>query len=128
MKKVLFAIVIALFLGCGADSDNSQISENRLSQVTPVYNLNGLYSKTKGKHYVNIQWYTDYGFPNLFYTPHYITIKKDGILVADFYQEQFNRFSVQVPSNWQQSTFEVTQTVQGLGVSAPAFVTVYRTY
>lgn len=125
MKNLFLAVLSGLLLSCSTDSQTTQESK---TEVTPVYNLNGLYNRVKGKHYVNIQWYSDYGFPNLAYTPHYVTIKRDGVVVASNYQEQFNRFGVQVPSNWQQSTFEVTQTVIGAGTSQPSYVTIYRTY
>lgn len=125
MKNLFLAVLSGLLLSCSTDGQTAQESK---TEVTPVYNLNGLYNRVKGKHYVNIQWYSDYGFPNLAYTPHYVTIKRDGVVVASNYQEQFNRFGIQVPSNWQQSTFEVTQTVIGIGTSQPSYVTIYKTY
>jgi len=128
MKKLILAVLTVFLIGCSADSIESDYRLTNASQtvVQPVYNMNGLYNKFRNKHYVNIQWLTPYGFPYPTVTPHYVTIKQDGVIKADFYTEQYNRFSIQVSANWQQSTFEVTQTLIGIGVSEPTYITVNK--
>ena len=132
MKKLLLAVLTVILVSCSSEDDNLQISENRvaettqLANVTPVYLGNGFIQKIKGKSYAKVQWYSEYGFPNAVYIPHYVTIKVNGEIKADNYNEQFNRFSMPVSNTTNQIEFEIIQTVLGLGVSESVFVTVYR--
>jgi len=128
MRKLILAVLTVFLIGCSSESieGENKTANATESIVQPVYNMNGLYNKIKNKHYVNIQWLTPYGFPYPTITPHYVTIKMDGVIVANNYTETYNRFSIQVSANWQQSTFEVTQTLIGVGVSAPTYITVYK--
>lgn len=129
MRHLFFLAVLTVFL-IGCSTDGAQV-ENKTTNATqsivpPVYGMNGLYNRVKKKHYVNIQWYSQYGYPLYMYNdPCTVTILMDGVQVATNYSEQFNRFSVEVSNQWTQSTFEVRQVVNGV-VSEPTFLTVYK--
>lgn len=117
MKNLFLAVLSGLLLSCSnnSQSTNESATERTTNIVEPVYSANGLWNKKGSKYYVNIQWFTNYDYPT--FQPYYNTITLDGVVVADFYTEQFNRFSIQVPRSWQSGTFTITQTVIGVGTS-----------
>jgi len=125
MRNLIFILFLSL-ASCSTETNETASKYEAQTIVQPVYNMNGLYNKVRKNHYVNIQWLTAYGFPYPTSQPHYVTIKQDGVVVADFYTETYNRFSVQVSPQWQSSTFEVTQTLIGVGISALAYITVNK--
>jgi hypothetical protein len=91
------------------------------TNTTPVTGLNGVYFRKSNQRYVNLGWGKSY--PNT--VTYYNTIKRNGVIVADNYFEQYNRISIPVESNFQSATFSVTQTVNGVE-SVESFVTVSR--
>ena len=126
MKKLLLAVLSGLLLSCSTDNQTKQetTTERTTDIVQPVYGANGLWNKKGNKYYVNIQWYTNYDYPT--FQPYYNTITLDGVVVADNYTEQFNRFSIQVPRSWTSGTFTITQTVIGVGTSQPIILNITR--
>lgn len=126
MKNLFLAVLIGLLLSCSNDSQtiNESATQRTTNDVLPVYGQNGLWNKVGSKYYVNIQWLTTYDFPT--YQPYYNTITLDGVVVADNYTEQFNRFSIRVPRSWQSGTFTITQTVIGVGTSEAVTLFVTR--
>jgi len=133
MKKLIFTFLLALTIwSCTTEELPIKPSPQRITQsenVTPVRLSSWVYSRKNGKHYINFQWLSDYGYPNLAYTPHYVTIYKDGILVEDFVQKPFNQYGVRVTSSWDAVyNITITQTVIGLGTSPPMTFQAYRQY
>ena len=135
MKNLFLAVLTVLLASCSSEDDNLQISQNRVAEstqsvnVTPVRLSSWVYSRSKGKHLINFQWLSDYGYPFLAYTPHYVTIYKNGVLVEDFVQRPFNQYSIEVTSSWS-ATYQITitQTVIGVGTSEPMTFNTYRQY
>ena len=128
MKKVFFAIVFLSILGCSEEGISTQENSSRIDSpvvqtyVEPVNNLSGVYYQRKSARVVNLGFYTNYDAPT--FQPHYFTIKRNGIIVANNYTSTI--ISIPVNSAYVSSTFSVSQTVVGVGTSAEVSVVVSK--
>lgn len=87
----------------------------------PVMSFHGVYFRQGNKAYVNLGWWTTYS-SNVTY---YNTIRKNGVIVAQNYYDQYNRISIPVPTKFTSATYSITQTVNGVE-SAQTFTTVTK--
>ena len=128
MKKVCFAIVLLSIFGCSEEEVSTQDYSGKFDSavaqayVEPVSNLSGVYYQRKSSRVVNLGFYTNYDAPT--YQEHYFTIKRNGIIVANFYTSTI--ISIPVTSGFTSGTFTVSQTVVGVGTSAEASVVVSK--
>lgn len=128
MKKVCFAILFLSILGCSEEGISTQDYSGKFDSsvtqayVEPVNNLSGVYYQRKSARVVNLGFYTNYDAPT--YQEHYFTIKRNGVIVANYYTS--TTISIPVSSGFTSGTFSVSQTVVGVGTSAEASIVVSK--
>ena len=88
------------------------------SITEPVTNFNGVYYGQQGNRVVTLGWNTQYvGSP--------YTIKRNGTVIANGYNQQVNIKTFEVESNFKRATFSISQTVNGV-TSQEVFTTVSK--
>ncbi len=86
--------------------------------IEPPFNFNGVFSGNQSQKMVNLGW-------NTVHIGATYTIKRNGQVVKQGYNEQVNVVSIPVESNFKQATFSISQSVFG-EVSPEVFVTVKK--
>lgn len=123
--SLLISAMILICLGCTAEEQPTiNPKENRTDLIVdPVYSQHGFIERINSVYWAKISWYTTYDFPT--FQPHYCTVYRNGIVVLDFVNEPNNISQIRLAKRTNQATFTITQTVIGLGTSAPVELTVY---
>lgn len=93
MKKLIILSVFAMCLSF-------------TNYIEPPMNFNGVYYGQQGARVVNLGWNSNY--PNRTHI-----IKRNGVIIASGYFEQYNRISIPVEANFKSARFSMSQTVNG---------------
>ena len=75
--------------------------------IEPPFNFNGVFFGSQNVKLVNLGW-------NSPYVGATYTIKRNGVTVKQGVNQPYNVVSINVESNFKQSTFSISQTVDGV--------------
>jgi hypothetical protein len=123
MKAIILSVLFCL-TACTTEEVTTQNSERVAEIIAPIYGQNGFIERISSRYYAKIQWLTTYDFPT--FQPHYCTIYSNGILVRDFVDEPNNVVEILLPKRTTKVTYEITQTVVGVGTSYPVTLTIFN--